>query len=73
MKENSGIIRNRGKVESAVHNAQVARQVQSEYGSLAAFLWSLVPEGKPISNNVRCVSKSRLISLLFPLCMNTGC
>lgn len=46
----SGIIRNRRKIEAAVHNAQVARSVQKECGSLAAYIWGLVPDSRPICN-----------------------
>jgi DNA-3-methyladenine glycosylase I len=34
----AGIIRNRLKVNAAIHNAQVIRQLQAEYGSFAAWL-----------------------------------
>lgn len=61
MKEDSGIIRNRAKIESAVHNAKVALAVQREYGSLGGFLWSLVPGGRPVSNHYQYAS--HLLSL----------
>ena len=38
----SGIVRNRAKVESAVNNAARVLEVQREYGSLDAYLWSFV-------------------------------
>ena len=47
-----GIVRNRLKVESAVENARIVRSVQREFGSLDAFLWSLVG-GKPTLNRLR--------------------
>ena len=47
---NSGIIRNRRKIESAINNARAARIVQKEFGSLDDFLWSFV-DYKPIQNH----------------------
>ena len=47
-----GIVRNRLKVESAVENARIVRSVQREFGSLDAFLWSLVG-GEPTLNRWR--------------------
>jgi DNA-3-methyladenine glycosylase I len=44
-----GIIRNRAKVASAIGNAQAARRVAAEEGSLDQYLWSFV-WGKPIQN-----------------------
>jgi DNA-3-methyladenine glycosylase I len=42
-----GIVRNRAKVGWSVRNAQAALEVQREFGSLDAYLWSFV-RGKPI-------------------------
>ncbi len=39
----AGIVRHRGKIEAAIHNATAARAVQREFGSLAAYLWSFAP------------------------------
>src|SRR5690625_7833231 len=41
---NKGIIRNRRKIVSTIQNAKVFLQVQQEYGSFHAFLWSFVGE-----------------------------
>src|SRR4249920_1909157 len=43
----SGIVRNRLKVESAVSNARCVLEVQEAEGSFAAYLWSFVG-GAPI-------------------------
>jgi DNA-3-methyladenine glycosylase I len=43
------IVRNRAKVESAVENAKAARAVGREFGSLDAFLWSLVGGAPSVS------------------------
>ncbi len=41
-----GIVRHRGKVEAAIHNARLVREVQREHGSFAAYLWSFAPEAR---------------------------
>jgi DNA-3-methyladenine glycosylase I len=38
----AGIIRHRQKIKSAINNAQRVLEIQKEYGSLDAFLWSFV-------------------------------
>lgn len=38
-----GIVRHRGKIESAINNAARALEVIAERGSLAAYVWSFVP------------------------------
>ena len=48
----SGIIRNRLKVESAVTNARCALDIIAARGSLHAFLWDFV-DGRPIVNRCR--------------------
>ena len=40
----SGIIRHRGKIESAINNANRALEVVSELGSLGALVWSYEPD-----------------------------
>ena len=46
--QDKGIIRNRLKVNAAVKNAQAVLEIQREFGSLDAYLWSYVPDGTPI-------------------------
>ncbi len=46
----AGIVRHRGKIESTVGNARAALAVQKEFGTLAKYLWSFVPEGRPVVN-----------------------
>lgn len=48
--DDSGIIRNRQKIKSAINNAQRTLEVQKEYGSLDACLWAFVG-GRPVSND----------------------
>jgi DNA-3-methyladenine glycosylase I len=47
--QDTGIIRNRQKVRSAVNNAQRFLEVQAEFGSFDAYIWGFV-DGKPIQN-----------------------
>ena len=37
--EDAGIVRNRRKIQAAVQNARVFRQIQGEWGSFDAYLW----------------------------------
>lgn len=47
--QDSGIIRNKLKVQAAVNNAQVFLAIQQEYGSFNQFIWSYVNH-QPIKN-----------------------
>ena len=47
-----GIIRNRLKVASAVHNAKAFFKIQEEFGTFDAYIWRFV-DGKPINNNCK--------------------
>jgi len=49
----AGIVRHRGKIASAINNARRARELQDEFGSLAAFLWRWAPEDDPRPAPVR--------------------
>jgi DNA-3-methyladenine glycosylase I len=40
----AGIVRHRGKIESAINNARCARALRDEFGSLAAYFWNWQPE-----------------------------
>lgn len=48
--QDGGIIRNRLKINSVVTNARAFREIQREYGSFDAFLWSYVDK-TPIQNS----------------------
>ncbi|SDA70109.1 DNA-3-methyladenine glycosylase I [Methanobrevibacter millerae] len=45
--QNEKIIRHRGKIEAAINNAKVFRQIQEECGSFSDYIWSFT-EGKTI-------------------------
>ena len=48
---NSGIIRNRLKINSAITNAKLFLDIQKQYGSFDKFIWAYV-DGKPIDTRV---------------------
>jgi DNA-3-methyladenine glycosylase I len=47
--KDAGIVRHRGKIEATINNARRARELISEQGSLAAYVWSYLPQGKAAS------------------------
>jgi DNA-3-methyladenine glycosylase I len=40
----AGIVRHRGKIESAINNAQRVLELREEFGSLAAYAWGFEPD-----------------------------
>ncbi len=44
--KDAGIVRHRGKIESTINNAKRAREVQEEFGTLAAYVWQFEPLAK---------------------------
>ena len=42
--QDAGIVRHRGKIEAAIHNARCAVRLQDAYGSLAAYIWRHEPD-----------------------------
>jgi DNA-3-methyladenine glycosylase I len=49
---NAGIIRNRQKIMAAINNAKRFMEVQKEFGSFSAYMWTWV-SGKPIRHAIR--------------------
>jgi DNA-3-methyladenine glycosylase I len=47
--EDSGIVRNRLKVDAAVTNAKAFLKVQKEFGTFDSYIWSFV-EGRTVQN-----------------------
>ena len=47
--QDSGIIRNRLKIEGAITNARLFLEIQAEYGSFAQYIWQFV-DGQTIIN-----------------------
>jgi DNA-3-methyladenine glycosylase I len=52
----SGIIRNRKKIEAAVRNAAMFLEIQSEFGSFNNYIWQFV-DGKPLINHWQNLSQ----------------
>jgi DNA-3-methyladenine glycosylase I len=50
--QDPGLIRNRQKIEAAVHNARCFLKVQEEFGSFDAYVWRFV-DGRPVVNRLR--------------------
>ncbi|WP_233861231.1 DNA-3-methyladenine glycosylase I [Tenacibaculum piscium] len=50
--QNIGIVRHKLKIKSAILNAKLFMEVQKEFGSFSAYIWSFVA-GKPIKNNFK--------------------
>ena len=48
----TGIIRNRQKIEAAINNARRLLEVQAEFGTFSDYIWSFV-DGQPIVNRWR--------------------
>jgi len=44
--QDTGIVRHRGKIEAAINNAQRAKELVKEAGSLAAYVWRYEPDVK---------------------------
>jgi DNA-3-methyladenine glycosylase I len=53
--KDSGIIRNRLKIEAAITNAKAFLEVQGEFGSFDRYIWSFV-DGKPVDNALKSLS-----------------
>ncbi|MFZ3019929.1 MAG: DNA-3-methyladenine glycosylase I [Minisyncoccia bacterium] len=49
---NSGIVRNRLKIEATISNAKKFLEVQKEFGSFSKYMWSFV-NNKPIKNKIK--------------------
>ncbi len=59
--QDSGIIRNRLKITSAINNAQCFLQIQKEFGSFCDYLRTFLPNGKPIVNHWKTENPSSII------------
>lgn len=51
-----GIVRNRAKIQSVIHNAQAVLAIQQEYGSFYQFIWQFVGH-RPKINQWRALSE----------------
>jgi len=60
--QDTGIIRNRLKILAAINNAKLFIEVQQQFGSFDQYLYSFMPEGKPITNHLTKAPASTPIS-----------
>lgn len=58
----AGIIRNRLKIHAAISNAKLFIDVQKEFGLFDKYLYSFMPDGKPINNQSGTLPASTPIS-----------
>jgi len=54
--QDSGIIRNRLKINSTINNAKAFMEIQKEFGSFYKYLYSFLPNQKPLINEVKSLS-----------------
>ncbi len=57
-----GIIRNKLKIKSAINNAKLFIEIQKAFGSFDKYMYSFMPEGKPINNTTGVIPASTPIS-----------
>jgi DNA-3-methyladenine glycosylase I len=57
-----GIIRNRLKINTSISNAKLFIDVQKKFGSFDKYLYSFMPDGKPINNTNGILPASTPIS-----------
>lgn len=76
LRQDSGIVRNKAKIESTIGNAHAILNIQREFGSFDTFLWNFV-EGKPIVNHVERLdeypTKTELSNQLSKELVKRGC
>jgi len=53
--QDAGIVRNRLKIEAAINNAKLYLNLQKEFGSFSAYIWSFT-DGKTIVNHPKTLS-----------------
>jgi len=56
----AGIVRHRGKIEAAIHNARRARALRDEWGPLAAFVWQFEPDPRSRPRRVTFAAARKL-------------
>ena len=61
--QNTGIIRNRKKIEATVTNARHFLEIQKEFGSFDVYLWSFT-QGKIIQNHIQTMKEVPTFSAL---------
>ncbi len=59
----AGIVRHRGKIEAVINNAQRARELIDEAGSLAAFFWCYEPDPEQLTAPQSASTSSESVAL----------
>jgi DNA-3-methyladenine glycosylase I len=54
--QDSGIIRNRRKIISAIKNASAFIELINEFGCFDKYIWGFLEDGKPIQNSFRSIN-----------------
>jgi len=55
--QNSGIVRNKLKINSTVTNAQAFLKIQEEFGSFDTYMWNFMPDNKPLVNSFKSLKE----------------
>ena len=58
----AGIVRHRGKIEAAIHNAGRCLELVAETGSLGAYLWRFEPPNNSVAHNLSQSAPSEALS-----------
>lgn len=61
--KDEGIVRHRGKIEAVINNAQQARKLVKQEGSLAAFFWRYEPDPKQLAEPQTASTSAESIAL----------
>ncbi len=60
--KDEGIIRHRGKIEAAIHNATLVQDIIKEFGSLVDYFWSFEPKQRPKMMDLKALKSMALTS-----------
>ena len=58
--KDEGIIRHRGKIEAAIHNATLVQDIIKEFGSLTDYFWSFEPKQRPKMMDLKALKSMAL-------------
>lgn len=61
--KDEGIIRHRGKIEAVINNAQRAKELVKQEGSIAAFIWSYEPDARTLAKPQTASTSAESIAL----------
>jgi DNA-3-methyladenine glycosylase I len=61
--KDAGIVRHRGKIEAVINNAQRARELVKQEGSLASFIWRYEPDAKQLAKPQTASTSAQSLAL----------